>query len=144
MGRELPVHYAINHIEEVWLDKAVRAAPFYDAQFAVAMQWIQRCIHGLKGMHRSEGLAKLEVYLGRATRSSLRQRWTSHARDPRRRHQYGAILFRCDATVVQCLEDVAIALLSSSIARRRSALGMPTSGMETRGVSQAKMKRLCI
>ena len=53
---------------------------------------------------------RLEVYLGRATVSTLSRRWSSHAE--KRRHQYGCVLFTCDPDRVERLEDVAVKILA--------------------------------
>ncbi|MEQ1792954.1 MAG: hypothetical protein ABL970_02080 [Nitrospira sp.] len=109
MSKGLPIYAGIGHIVEGWLGPAIQAAPVYRQQFASAVQMIQRCIHGLKRMHPAGDLARLEVYLGRATRATLQQRWASHAK--RKGHEFGAIAFRCDPNIVECLEDVAIKIL---------------------------------
>ena len=95
-GPVVLAHHSIGHFHESWLDDAMKEAPFFKRP-ADAMRHVYRCIHSLKDMHRLHGLTELEIYLGRATRGSLRQRWSSHAKDAHRRHQCGAILFRCDA-----------------------------------------------
>ena len=121
MTKGLPLYSGIGHIVDGWLETALQAAPLYRVQFAAAVQWIQRCIHGLKEMHPSGDLRQLEVYLGRATRSTLAQRWASHAEN--KEHDFGAIVFRCEPDVVECLEDVAIRILGKLRASHALCVG---------------------
>lgn len=121
MSSGMPIYSGIGHIVDGWLDSAIQAAPVYRQQFATAVQMIQWCIHGLKRMHPNGDLGRLEVYIGRATRKTLAQRWASHAK--KKQHEFGAIAFRCDPTIVECLEDVAIKIVKKLATKKAFCAG---------------------
>lgn len=121
MAGEIPAYQGIGLIHEDWMKTAMQAAPHYEIQIATAVQWVQRCIHGLKRLHRSRDLSEVEIYIGRATRTTLAQRWSSHAKE--REHHYGAIVFQCETHVVEQLEDVAVRIVTSLLTRNVLCVG---------------------
>jgi hypothetical protein len=118
MATDTPAFQGIGLVDDVWLKDALRAAPAYGARVASAIRRTIRCIHGLEKLHRTVPRDELEVYLGRATETTLTQRWKHHFNA--RGHNYGAILFLCDTDRVEALEDVAIKTLKKL--RERDAL----------------------
>jgi hypothetical protein len=109
MAIDTPAFQGIGRADDVWFKDALRAAPAYGAKVASAIRRTIRCIHGLEKLHKTVSRDALEVYLGRATETTLAQRWRHHFEE--RGHNYGAILFRCDTDRVEALEDVAIKIL---------------------------------
>lgn len=108
--KSVPAYQGIERIHETWLHEAIRAAPNYGVRVAAALDHTIGCIHGLQILHPKTDLLQLEVYLGRATLSTLNQRWISHARGPKD-HRYGAIVFSCDPDKVERLEDLAVRII---------------------------------
>lgn len=107
--QSIPAYSGIGRIHPLWLKEALRSAPQYGVQVAGAMSRVIRCIHGLEHLHRTTSRPYLEVYLGRATETSLEQRWEEHART--KQHHYGAVLFCCDPGRVKRLEEIAVRLV---------------------------------
>lgn len=109
MASDTPVFQGIAHVDDAWLTDALRAAPAYGSRVASAIQRTIRCIHGLEALHSTVPRDQLEVYLGRATETTLAARWKQHSKT--RGHNYGIILFLCNTDRVEALEDVAIKTL---------------------------------
>ena len=105
--KSIPAFQGIEHIHETWFYEAIRAAPNYGPSVAPALTRTIRCIHWLQDLHPKRDLLQLEVYLGRATLSTLQQRWKSHAGGAKG-HRYGAIVFSCNPDKVKRLEDLAV------------------------------------
>jgi hypothetical protein len=121
MATDTPAFQGIGRVDDVWLKDALRAAPAYGAKVASAIRRTIRCIHGLEKLHKTVPRDELEVYLGRATETTLAQRWRHHFES--RGHNYGAILFLCDTDRVEALEDVAIKILKKLYDRDALCVG---------------------
>jgi hypothetical protein len=116
MTRSSPALRGIEHIDDNWLQDALRAAPSYNMRVANAIGRIVRCIHGLGDLHRTVRLDELEVYLGRSTAASLKQRLRQHSRT-HRGHNYALVLFTCDPSRIESLERVGVTILTKLNAR---------------------------
>jgi hypothetical protein len=113
-----PAYSGIGLLDEVYLSEALSSAPSYSTKVANAIGRTIRCIHGLEALHRTAMREQLEVYIGRASESTLAQRWKSHHKA--RGHNYGAVVFTCERDKAEVLEDIAIKALKKL--RERDAL----------------------
>ena len=120
--KPVPASQNIERIHETWYQEAIHVAPSYGPSVATAITRTIGCIHGLQDLHPKRDLLELEVYLGRATLGTLQQRWKSHARG-RLRHRYGAILFSCDPSRVERLEDLAVRIIKNLKRRHLLCVG---------------------
>lgn len=93
------------------LMESVGRAPLYEAKFASAIQRTIEVIHGLERLHQLASIHELEVYLGRASESTLLGRFKSHQKD--RRHRYGTVLFSCPSQSVRLLEKAGIRIMKT-------------------------------
>ncbi|MEK6736824.1 MAG: hypothetical protein AABY47_09650 [Pseudomonadota bacterium] len=110
MAKRNPAYQGIEQVDEDWLSLAMKASPHYGLKVASALSRTIRCIHGLQKLHGKSQLSELEVYVGRATITTLKHRWAKHAAG-KRGHRYGVILFCCNHDRVERLEDLAIRIL---------------------------------
>lgn len=118
MPASTPAYQGLHDIDDVYIQEAIQVVPRYGPKVASAIRRTIRCIHGLARLHRTIDRDELEVYLGRATETTLAQRWRAHARE--RGHRWGLVLFTCDHDRVEVLEDVAVRILQKL--RERNAL----------------------
>ena len=122
MVKFVPAYQGIERIHGTWMQEAIRAAPHYRTSVAPAINQTIGCIHGLQDLYPKTDLLQLEVYLGRATVTTLEQRWTSHA-NGNKKHRYGAILFCCDHDQVERLEDLAVRAITKLKAKQLLCVG---------------------
>jgi hypothetical protein len=105
-------------IDETFIDFAIKRSPNYNKKHADAIKRTIRCIHGLERFHLNPKYFKvpvpvrreqLEIYIGRATRATLKSRWVSHMKS--KKHLYGMVLFSSTHEWVEDLEEIAIRIL---------------------------------
>ncbi len=121
MPASTPAYQGLHNVDDLYIREAIRVAPRYGAKVASAISRTIRCIHGLARLHRTIDRDELEVYLGRATETTLTQRWRAHAKA--RDHQWGVVLFTCDHDRVEALEDVAVRVLQKLHERNALCVG---------------------
>jgi len=78
LAESISAYHGIKQIHEDWLREALTSAPHHGIKAASAIGRVIRCMHGLQDLHTARDLSGLEVYIGRATKSTLRQRWNTH------------------------------------------------------------------
>lgn len=116
-----PAYQGLHDLDDLYIQEVIQVAPRYGTRVASAIRRAIRCIHGLERLHRTVDRDELEVYLGRATETTLAQRWRAHARE--RGHRWGVVLFTCDHDRVELLEDVAVRVLQKLRARNALCVG---------------------
>lgn len=122
MAKPIPAYHGIKQIHEDWLREALTSAPHYGIKAASAIGRVIHCIQGLQDLHSARDLSESEVYIGRATKSKLHQRWNAYAES--HDHRYGAITFCCDPDQVERLEDLAVRILTKFKKRHLLCGGM--------------------
>ena len=122
MAKPVSAYHGIKQIHEDWLREALTSAPHHGIEAASAIGRVIRCIHGLQDLHSARDLSEVEVYIGRATKSTLHQRWNAHVES--HDHCYGAIMFCCDPDQVERLEDIAVRILTKCKKRHLLCGGM--------------------
>jgi hypothetical protein len=98
-----------NLIDGSFLNDSLKNAPKYNKKYKSAIERIIKCIHGLDDFHKKASREQLEIYIGRATKSTLKNRWKQHSTI--KRHAYGVVLFTCGHEWVADLEMVGIKIL---------------------------------
>lgn len=134
MARSIPAYIGISQMDPFWLKEALRLAPSYDSRVCSAIQRVIRCIHGLEKLHQTVHRDALEIYIGRATETTLERRWKAHAKHPGRKHQYVAILFTCDPARVERLEHLAVKIIAKLKARTLLCVGNANVSDGNRGL----------
>ena len=71
MAKPISAYHGIKQIHEDWLREALTSAPHHGIEVASAIGRVIRCIHGFQYLHTARDLSELEMYIGRATKSTL-------------------------------------------------------------------------
>jgi hypothetical protein len=67
-------------------------------------------IHGLKTFHKDlYALNEIEIYIGRSSQKNILSRWKAHFK--LKKHDYAAVLFKCDPNYVEDLELFSIKII---------------------------------
>jgi hypothetical protein len=82
-----------NLIDGLFLTDSLKNAPKYNKKYKSAIERIIKCIHGLESFHKKASREQLEIYIGRATKSTLKNRWKQHSAV--KKHTHGVVLFTC-------------------------------------------------
>jgi len=96
-------------IDESFLNESIKNSPTYNKKYKSAIERIIKCIHGLERFHKKTSREQIEIYIGRSTKSTLKNRWTEHMN--KKQHTHGLILFTCSHEWVEDLEKVGIKVL---------------------------------
>lgn len=134
MARSIPAYQGISHVDPNWLEEALRLAPSFNSKVSSAISRVIRCIHGLEKLHRTVHRDALEIYIGRATETTLEQRWKAHAKHLGRKHQFGAILFTCEPARVERLEHLAVKIIAQLKKRALLCVGNANVSDGNRGL----------
>lgn len=97
--------------KNVFLPNALKQVPLFNKKIKSAIEHTVLCIHGLDDFHTNVNRDNLEIYLGRATVSTLISRWSKHESD--KQHEYGMILFQSEFEFVNNLEEIAIRIIKT-------------------------------
>ena len=96
-------------IDERFLNESISNSPNYNIKYKSAIERIIKCIHGLERFHKKTSRDQIEIYIGRSTKSTLKNRWTEHMN--KKHHTHGLILFTCSHEWVEDLEKIGIKVL---------------------------------
>lgn len=118
-----PLPGRVTHHETAKLQKAINAAPLYSGKAASALKHVIEVIHGLPAMHSALKLKDIEVYIGKAERTTkaVLNRWGDHR--SHRKHIFGIILFRCSLDNAKKLEKLSIRVVKALKARNSLCVG---------------------
>ncbi len=97
--------------KNVFIPDALKQVPLFNKKIKTAIEHTIMCIHGLDDFHTNVNRDNLEIYLGRATASTITKRWAKHEAD--RQHEYGMVLFKSEAEFVNNLEEIAIRIIKT-------------------------------
>ena len=116
------------------VQQSIDHASTYSDKVATALKCVIETIHGLPRLHSGLASQEIEIYIGKSERSAdaVLKRWKQH-HDTKKKHMYGAILFKCSLSDAKKLEKLAIRVVKKLKEHHRLCVGQANIASGSQG-----------